>query len=697
MANLDDFSDAARTAVQSAFTEANRLDQTAVGTGHLLFGLMDAENNGAIRLLAKLGVSFPNLRQVVEHAAGEGPDPVDGAPKLTRTSEIVLNLAVMEGRRLSQRPAGTAHIVLGMLGKGEGVAAGALIMFGVNHERARTLVRTGLYSDGVDDRPVDRPGPVAGQHPLDMDGVLIDEDFSATWALLSDQSRHVVGHARREALRLDHAYIGTEHILLGLAREGDCFAAMVLAANNVGLPKIRRSVEHVIGRGVPGTLTQNGLTPGAKLVFQLALEEARELSNDTVGTGDVLLGLIRDKESIANALLASLGVNRDNVRDRLLGSTQESTASTWGVPIGTMQFVLGSPELSEAALASLIAEFAGVLSLDRFTESARRAIVSAVRRAEFPFRRQIQPEDLLIEVCIVPGGFLQAVMGMRSNLMDPEMGLIARCKLGGLATEMTSIVPVSDGKSPALSERSWTLIRYAQSIARSNGQSHVGTSHLLEALFEEPNGTFPAALRLMEIPTATFRAVAANAEKRALERSRDLVWKRRTAGAMNTAGSLNDVRRTVCTSEALLALEQATRACRRSQRTVLGTEHLLLGLLESENGLAVELLIDAGVVTEQLRARVKLIVPDRSAGDTIDGVEPALSTAAMRALGFAVARVRQAPAGAISTGSMLLGLLESGGVAAGLLEVMGININDLAKETIAAIGSARDTELPLSD
>ena len=130
----------------------------------------------------------------------------------------------------------------------------------------------------------------------------------------SEQARKVLTMAQEEAQNLSHSYIGTEHILLGLMREEEGVAAKVLVSLGVSLSKLRSAVESVIGRGEePGT-GETGLTPGAKRVIELAIDEARQLGHNYIGTEHLLLGLLREGKGIAVDVLDSFGVTLERAR-----------------------------------------------------------------------------------------------------------------------------------------------------------------------------------------------------------------------------------------------------------------------------------------------------------------------------------------------------------------------------------------------
>ena len=131
----------------------------------------------------------------------------------------------------------------------------------------------------------------------------------------SERARRVLTLAQEEAQHLNHNYIGTEHILLGLVREEDGIAAKVLANLGVGLNKVRASVEFIIGRGEKTSAGETGLTPRARRVIELAIDEARYLGHNYIGTEHLLLGLLREGEGIAAGVLDSFGITLEKARE----------------------------------------------------------------------------------------------------------------------------------------------------------------------------------------------------------------------------------------------------------------------------------------------------------------------------------------------------------------------------------------------
>src|SRR5215208_1993402 len=142
----------------------------------------------------------------------------------------------------------------------------------------------------------------------------------------TERARKVLQLAQEEAQRFNHNYIGTEHLLLGLVREGEGVAAKVLGNLGVELNKVRSAVEFIIGRGDRTVAGDIGLTPRAKKVIELSVDEARRLNHHYIGTEHLLLGLVREGEGIAAGVLESLGVSLEKVRAQVMQVVSQSSS-----------------------------------------------------------------------------------------------------------------------------------------------------------------------------------------------------------------------------------------------------------------------------------------------------------------------------------------------------------------------------------
>src|SRR5215207_5999338 len=162
----------------------------------------------------------------------------------------------------------------------------------------------------------------------------------------TDRARRVVVLAQEEARMLNHNYIGTEHILLGLIHEGEGVAAKALESLNISLEAVRQQVEEIIGQGQAAPTGHIPFTPRAKKVLELSLREALQLGHNYIGTEHILLGLIREGEGVAAQVLQKLGADLNRVRQTVIqllsgytggkGETTPGGASGEGQQSGSM-------------------------------------------------------------------------------------------------------------------------------------------------------------------------------------------------------------------------------------------------------------------------------------------------------------------------------------------------------------------------
>jgi ATP-dependent Clp protease ATP-binding subunit ClpA len=134
----------------------------------------------------------------------------------------------------------------------------------------------------------------------------------------TDRARRVVVLAQEEARLLNHDYVGTEHLLLGMIAEGQGVAATALESLGIRLEAVRAQVEEVIGQGQQAPSGHIPFTPRAKTVLELSLREAKQLGHDYIGTEHLLLGLVREGEGVAAQVLVKLGADLSRVRQQVI-------------------------------------------------------------------------------------------------------------------------------------------------------------------------------------------------------------------------------------------------------------------------------------------------------------------------------------------------------------------------------------------
>jgi len=298
------FTDRVRKVLQMSREEATRLGQRYVGTEHILLGMIREDEGVASDVLATLNVDLGAIRQKIEETAkGKGGDLAQSAgPDLPYTSRAkkVLEMAMSEARDLSYRYIDTGILLLGLLREEKGIAAQVLTAAGVTLDRARAET---LKLAGSEPLPrTASPGGRSGGYNF------------------TDRVRKILHLAREEAARLGHEYVGTEHILLGLVREGEGVAAAVLTNLNVDVEEVEQTIEQRVTKGGAARVVGPDLpyTRGAKKVLELAMAETRELDHSYVGSEHLLLGLLREGDGVAAEVLTDLGVTLEEARAETL-------------------------------------------------------------------------------------------------------------------------------------------------------------------------------------------------------------------------------------------------------------------------------------------------------------------------------------------------------------------------------------------
>ncbi len=316
---------ATRYVIELAADEARLLNHHYVGVEHLLLGLLREEKGIAAGVLESLGVTLEQARIETMRVISQPAilQKMEVPPPLKDALEALDTL-------LREKEAALLHQEYGLAAE-----------LTAREANLRDRI-AGLESDWSRERDNKESGQQPGeektvstQQSLQDDDDKVQElsqeekDFLQTLGVFSQddtdrfekftvRARRVLRFSREEAERFQHNYIGTEHLLLGLVRENAGIAAAVLRNLGVDLTKVRDAVEFIIGRGdriVPGEL---GLTPRAKEVLELAVDEARRLNHDYIGTEHLLLGLVREGEGIAAGVLQSLGVTLEKVRTQTI-------------------------------------------------------------------------------------------------------------------------------------------------------------------------------------------------------------------------------------------------------------------------------------------------------------------------------------------------------------------------------------------
>ena len=305
----------------------------------------------------------------------------------------------------------------------------------------------------------------------------------------TERARKVLSLAQEEAQRFNHQYIGTEHILLGLVREGDGVAAKVLSDLGVELLKVRAAVEFIIGRGDRVVLGEIGLTPRAKKVVELAVDEARRLNHHYIGTEHLLLGLIREGEGIAAGALESLGVNLEKVR-----RTTIEVLSQGGPGVASRRTDASSTDESRPRP-----------DFGRFTERARLAIRTAIVEARERDQAEVNTGHMLLALLqedesLAALALQQAGVNLDAAQRLVEQNIDARTPVGGQSAR----------DAVGLDAHTLRMIALAADESRQMGDLYVGTEHLLLGLIQEGNGLGAQVLLTLGANLSQLRSISMN-------------------------------------------------------------------------------------------------------------------------------------------------------------------------------------------
>ena len=280
----------------------------------------------------------------------------------------------------------------------------------------------------------------------------------------NDRAKRVLALAQDEAIRFNHNYIGVEHLLLGLVREGEGVAARVLDSLGIDLSKMRSSVEVMIGRGKETTSpSEITLSPRTKKVIELAVDESRKLGHSHVGTEHLLLGIVREGESVGAGVLESMGVNLEQVRHQaiaVLGQHRPEMAATASAGIG--------PSAGAGIGSSHPVPF-----VDRLETSGRRALARAYWEAGRANDKEVAPHHLLLG--LVTSG------DVWTHRLLTELGV----ELADLVTRIDAAVPRNEGPRPARLDEQAALTEVfarAASFASERNSALIRSGHLLLAI-----------------------------------------------------------------------------------------------------------------------------------------------------------------------------------------------------------------------
>jgi ATP-dependent Clp protease ATP-binding subunit ClpA len=210
----------------------------------------------------------------------------------------------------------------------------------------------------------------------------------------TDRARRVVVLSQEEARMLNHNYIGTEHILLGLIHEGEGVAAQSLEGLGVDRERVRVEIIEIIGRGDTVPAGHIPFTPRAKKVLELSLREALQLGHSYIGTEHILLGLVREGEGVGAQVLQKLGVDLGRVRQQVISQLSSYSDPGPGKRRRLFQRHRPAPALMSMPTVEM-GEASPDLGLERFSDDALRAVIAARDEVRRLGQSSLQPEHLV--------------------------------------------------------------------------------------------------------------------------------------------------------------------------------------------------------------------------------------------------------------------------------------------------------------
>ncbi|HET9808569.1 MAG TPA: Clp protease N-terminal domain-containing protein, partial [Candidatus Limnocylindria bacterium] len=447
---FDHFDHRSKRVLALAQDEAVRFNHNYIGPEHLLLGLAREGEGIAARALEELGVTLSKLRSTVEKVIGRGDAAIP--PKeitLSPHTKRIIEYAIEEASKLGRNDVGTEHLLLGLVRHGGHIGASALEGAGVSLESIRDKVLS-LLREPAHDTASTPPSPAASAFG----------GSGGPFERFNDRAKRVLAFAQDEAIHLKHNYIGTEHLLLGLVREGESVAANVLKALGVELSKVRTAVEFIIGPGdaanMPSPPNELTISPRTKKVIELAIDEARKLNHRHVGPEHLLLGLVREGQGIASGVIESLGVTLEKVRQQVLAALGKE-----------------APEPATNVYSNVLVQSG---PFDLLDDAAKRVLSLAEEEARQMRHNWIGTEHMLIALARSDGVAQRTLKELGVTLELARAGVFKA--VPPAETEVTEVT---------VTPRVRTLVGKAITLAAPQSD-RVRPQHLLLALVADPNG-----------------------------------------------------------------------------------------------------------------------------------------------------------------------------------------------------------------
>lgn len=468
------------------------------------------------------------------------------------------------------------------------------------------------------------------------------------WGAFTPRAQKALELARQEADRLNHNFVGTEHLLLGLVALGQGTAVNVLTHFGIGLAVLRNEVEKFLGVGPkqskPGC---SPFTPRVKKVLALADREKKALNHAYISTGHVLLALLREGDGVAARVLKKLELNIEKARSEVLKELAANADQNISTP-ATPAF----PPSNKSVWNDLF-----------LTPRSKQALAYAREEADRLPHKSVGAEHLLIGLIrLGSGGVAQGILQKHGVNLETVRSEIEKESSTSSAVEKTEPAEIS-----GLEE----VISRASKETRVLNYTYVGTESVLLALLSEPEG----------IVARIFKNLGVDKEK-----MREEILKNLPPGVPGPSAE-QEPSGHFFSPDAQQALAFATSEAARRYHHMVGTEHLLLGLIMLGHGRAARTLHDAGLNLETVGAEVNKrsdLEPEAKKGDDLlytADLKKALSEARKEADRFASSSIR--------TEHLLLGLLnEQRRGAATIFKNAGVDMEEMRLSVLKELARA---------
>jgi ATP-dependent Clp protease ATP-binding subunit ClpA len=471
------FTERARQVFDLAYEEACHFQHNYLGTEHILLGLMDVEDGLAVQILRELDLNAEKLRAATLEYVGKGKSPEQDEIKMTADVHRVIELALAEAQFTHRSKVDTEHLLAGLLRLDDCDATHILLNLGIQPHMTRIKIfqaqeqGTGFTFEKLASEKEQIVTRMRGEQAR----VTTEGTPRNRFDKFSERARKVLSLAQEEAQRFQHNYIGTEHLLLGLVREGQGVAAKVLENMGVELSQIRQTIEYIIGRGERMVIGELGLTPRAKKVIELAVDEARRLNHHYIGTEHILLGLVREGQGIAANVLECHGVSLQKTREETINVLTTNTTHK-----------------QQEALRDKLSTY-------HFDEHVEQALRFAQSLAYEMRHGYVGSGHILI-------GLLQEEEGKAARVLH-KLGVDSQQARHMFVTSIGYGIHVGQGDVP-LTPRAGDILQHAQEIAPDT----IDTEHLLASLVEICEGDPTSLVDQLHLTSEAIREKLAEEE-----------------------------------------------------------------------------------------------------------------------------------------------------------------------------------------